>query len=336
MNRLRKIIMQNISSYSKLQGLLSYGEILEIVPRKKMSFHQFLINPKATSIINNNYIFKIDRVDVARGELRCRVVGYLDIHNQKRFNYKSLIKCILKLNPGEIYYYNINGSPNEKYVPFVFGGKNNSIKEADESTQSKIVNEIADKDGKYGKKNEPWTGIIDYEQIKANVSNAEFELKNGRIIWTDGVWHDGNFTYGTWKNGMWENGTWELGEWENGIWKNGTWKYGTWQFGIWKNGTWENGTWKNGTWNDGTFLDGWWEKGIWENGTWNDGTFWKGTWNNGVWNNGALWYGIWEKGTWNNGTWNEGKWNGGTWKGGYDRKENWHPQNASPNKWVKS
>jgi hypothetical protein len=31
--------MQNISSYSKLQGLLSHGEILEIVPRKKMSFN---------------------------------------------------------------------------------------------------------------------------------------------------------------------------------------------------------------------------------------------------------------------------------------------------------
>jgi hypothetical protein len=322
-----------------LQNLLLEGEILEIVPRKKMDFTPYLINPKAQKPILNNYIFQIERVDIAHALLKCTVVGYLDIHNKKRFSYSNrTLKCYLTLEPGEVYYYNINQHPEEDYKLFVFGGKNKSTKKDDETKKAAeevVAGELANKDGKYGKKNEGWTGTIEYEGVKATVSNAEFELKNGRIIWTDGVWHNGNFTYGTWKNGMWEDGIWEVGEWENGIWKNGTWKYGTWQFGIWYNGKWENGTWKNGTWNGGVFLDGWWEKGIWENGIWNGGTFWKGNWNNGTWNNGILWYGIWENGTWNSGTWNEGIWNGGIWKGGYDRKENWHPADASPNKWTK-
>lgn len=327
--------MENISSYQKLQSLLSAGEILEIVPRKKMDFNPFLINRKSKNVNYNNYIFRIERVDVANASLRCRVVGYLDIHNKKRFTYSNNnLRCEWYLTVGEIYYYNLYKNPDEQFIPFVFAGKNKQKKAGEET--SAPIGETANKDGKYGKKSEGWSGTIDYEGVKATVSNAEFELKNGRIIWTDGVWHNGNFTYGTWKNGMWENGTWEVGEWENGIWKNGTWKYGTWQFGIWQNGKWENGTWKNGTWNSGVFLDGWWEKGIWKNGTWNGGTFWKGNWENGIWNNGVLWYGIWDKGTWNGGTWNEGVWKTGVWKGGYDRKENWHPADASPNKWTKA
>jgi hypothetical protein len=88
--------------------------------------------------------------------------------------------------------------------------------------------EIANANGKYGKKDEGWSGTIDYEDNHGVVENAVFELRNGRIIWTDGVWKSGTFAYGTWKNGLWEQGTWKLGEWENGIWKNGTWEYGTW------------------------------------------------------------------------------------------------------------
>lgn len=101
--------MKNIGSYGKLQTLLSINNFLEIVPRKKIDFHSFLMNPKSSNPINNNYIFQIDRVDVARGELRCHIVGYLDIHNKKRFSFSNKsLKCIWKLNPGEIYFYNIN------------------------------------------------------------------------------------------------------------------------------------------------------------------------------------------------------------------------------------
>ena len=208
----------------------------------------------------------------------------------------------------------------------------------------KIAGEVASKDGKYGKKGEGWDGTINYNGTKGIVSNAVFELKNGRIVWTDGTWHSGTWAYGLWKDGLWKEGTWQMGEWENGIWMSGTWVYGTWYYGIWKQdeddrtkkSVWMNGTWKNGIWENGTHESGWWEKGIWQNGVWNGGTMWNGTWNNGVWNNGLNWYGEWHDGIWNKGQWNEGVWLGGTWKGGFDKKKNWHPEGASPNKWKNS
>ena len=203
----------------------------------------------------------------------------------------------------------------------------------------RTAGETASKDGKYGTKSEGWSGVINYNGTRGKVSNAIFELKNGRIVWTDGTWESGTWAYGLWKDGLWKNGTWQMGEWENGLWLNGTWLYGTWHYGIWKQdgddakSVWMNGTWKNGIWENGTHQAGWWEKGIWQNGVWNGGTFWTGTWNNGVWNDGLNWYGEFNGGTWNKGQWNEGVWKGGVWKGGFDKKKNWHPENASPNKW---
>ena len=122
-----------------------------------------------------------------------------------------------------------------------------------------IAGEVATKDGKYGKRNEGWSGTINYNGTRGTVSNAVFELKNGRIIWTDG----------TWKDGLWEEGTWQMGEWENGIWQSGTWVYGTWHYGIWKQdeddntkkSIWMNGTWKNGIWEKGKHVNGGWERG---------------------------------------------------------------------------
>lgn len=202
----------------------------------------------------------------------------------------------------------------------------------------KTAGETASKDDKYGKKDEPWSGTINYNGTRGTVSNAIFELKNGRIVWTDGTWHSGTWAYGLWKDGLWESGTWQMGEWENGIWMSGTWMYGTWHYGVWKQvidkkSTWMNGTWKNGIWENGTHSAGWWEKGIWQNGIWDDGTFWTGTWQDGTWNNGLNWYGEFRGGTWNRGQWNEGTWKGGAWKGGFDKQKNWHPEDASPNKW---
>lgn len=212
------------------------------------------------------------------------------------------------------------------------------IEDEGRRASAKTAGETAGKDGKYGKKDEPWSGTINYNGTRGTVSNAIFELKNGRIVWTDGTWHSGTWAYGLWKDGLWESGTWQMGEWENGIWMSGTWMYGTWHYGVWKQvidkkSTWMNGTWKNGIWENGTHSAGWWEKGIWQNGIWDDGTFWTGTWQDGTWNNGLNWYGEFRGGTWNRGQWNEGTWKGGAWKGGFDKQKNWHPEDASPNKW---
>ena len=43
--------------------------------------------------------------------------------------------------------------------------------------------EVASVDGKYGKKDKEWSGTIDYNGTKGIVTNAIFELKNGRILW---------------------------------------------------------------------------------------------------------------------------------------------------------
>lgn len=216
--------------------------------------------------------------------------------------------------------------------------KNEPEEEKKRVSSARTAGEVASKDGKYGKKDDGWNGTIDYNGTRGVVSNAVFELKNGRIVWTDGTWHSGIWAYGLWKDGLWQSGTWQMGEWENGIWMSGTWMYGTWYYGIWKQAedtksVWMNGTWKNGIWEDGTHVAGWWEKGIWQKGTWEAGTFWTGTWNGGTWNGGLNWYGEWHGGTWNKGQWNEGTWLGGTWNGGFDKKKNWHPANATPNRW---
>lgn len=200
--------------------------------------------------------------------------------------------------------------------------------------KSLVAGEKATKDGKYGTKQKGWSGTIDYNGTKGTVTNAVFELKNGRITWSDGTWEEGTWAYGLWKNGLWKTGIWQVGEWLDGIWEEGTWEYGTWQTGIWKNGTWKNGTWKNGVWEKGVHENGWWENGVWKYGAWNDGTFWNGTWEDGTWNNGLNWYGIFSKGIWNNGQWNEGQWKGGKWNGGKDKKQVWHPEGASPDKWT--
>lgn len=219
---------------------------------------------------------------------------------------------------------------------------NNAIaKELTKVARILLAGEIASKDGKYGKKNEGWNGTIDYNGTKGVVSNAIFELKNGRIVWTDGTWHSGTWSYGLWKDGLWKDGIWQMGEWENGIWQCGTWMYGTWHYGIWKQegkdnakSIWQNGTWKNGIWENGIHENGWWEKGIWQQGTWNGGTFWTGTWDKGTWNGGLNWYGEFSNCVWNSGQWNEGTWHSGVWKGGFDKQKNWHPEGASPNKWT--
>lgn len=92
--------------------------------------------------------------------------------------------------------------------------------------------DIANKDGKYRN----FIGIIDYHCNKANVVNATFELKDGRIYWEKGIWE-----YGTWKDGTWWNGTWQYGDWGNGTWENGRWEDGWWYNGTWKGGDWGRG-----------------------------------------------------------------------------------------------
>lgn len=202
--------------------------------------------------------------------------------------------------------------------------------------RSLVAGNNANKDGKYGSKNSGWTGRINYNGTAGIVTNASFELKNGRVIWQDGTWEEGVWAYGLWKNGWWKQGVWQVGEWLDGIWENGEWQYGTWQTGIWKGGHWQNGTWKNGVWETGTHDNGWWENGIWKSGIWNNGTFWNGTWESGTWKDGLNWYGIFNNCDWKGGQWNEGTWNSGKWHGGKDKKQIWHPENASPNKWVVS
>jgi hypothetical protein len=129
-------------------------------------------------------------------------------------------------------------------------------------TESEETALVADKEDTY--KN--FTGTIDYEGNSAEVTDATFELKDGKIYWKDGIWKDG-----VWEDGIWKNGTWKAGEWINGLWNNGTWEHGIWNEGIWENGIWKNGFWSFGEWRNGTWKDGTWEGGDWLGGDWQRG-----------------------------------------------------------------
>ena len=85
-----------------------------------------------------------------------------------------------------------------------------------------IAGEVATKDGKYGKRNEGWSGTINYNGTRGTVSNAVFELKNGRIIWTDGTWHNGRMASGRKAHGRWVNGKMESGRVAHGCTGHGT------------------------------------------------------------------------------------------------------------------
>jgi len=61
--------------------------------------------------------------------------------------------------------------------------------------------------------------------IDSEIEEAEFEIKNKTIIWTNG-----NFNAGKWHYGVWQFGNFK-GIWENGIWENGNFE-GTWKSGI--------------------------------------------------------------------------------------------------------
>lgn len=99
-----------------------------------------------------------------------------------------------------------------------------------------VSEDVASEDGKY----EDFTGTINYKGSKGKVKEADFELKNGKIIWEVGIWKDGS-----WKDGVWYNG-----EWKNGMWNDGTWLNGRWEKGTWYKGTWVDGDWYEGKWKD--------------------------------------------------------------------------------------
>ena len=60
--------------------------------------------------------------------------------------------------------------------------------------------------------------------IDSEIENADVEIKNKTLIWSNGTYYTGSWHYGIWKNGdfkgTWENGLWEDGEF-NGEWKSG-------------------------------------------------------------------------------------------------------------------
>ena len=75
-----------------------------------------------------------------------------------------------------------------------------------------------------------------------------------------------------------------------------------------------------------------WEKGdftgLWGGGLWEDGTFNGGSWIKGTWMKGT-----WKKGDWQDGIWQDGKWENGKWSKGYDKNDNYHDRNDSPDNW---
>ena len=60
--------------------------------------------------------------------------------------------------------------------------------------------------------------------IDSEIEDADIEIKNKTLIWSNGTYFTGNWHYGIWKNGSfkgtWENGIWEDGEF-SGKWKSG-------------------------------------------------------------------------------------------------------------------